>query len=125
VIRRSEQGFTLVEVMTSMVIFSTAILGLMHASTENIKAVGIIEEKQIAGIIADNQIILALNDDRPLRAGSKTEQVEMNGRNWDWELLVENTDVDGFVKLTMNVRAEDDDRVIISRNAFAQLQAEQ
>lgn len=116
--RRAEKGFTLVEVMASMVIFSTAILGLMHAGAENIRAVSIIEEKQIAGIIADNQIILALNSDQPLRPGAKTEQLEMNGLKWDWELLTEETEMDGFLKLTLNVRAADNERIIITRTAF-------
>jgi len=115
----SENGFTLVEVLASLVIFSTAILGLMHAGAENIKAVQLIEQKQIAGIVADNQLILAQTAERGLRLGTSQDVVEMGGQKWDFELRIEETDLDGFVRLVVNVHEENQDRVMISRTAFA------
>lgn len=115
----SESGFTLVEVLASLVIFSIAILGLMHAGAENIKAMQLIEQKQVAGIIADNQLILAQTGDRRLRVGTSQETVDMNGQKWDWDLRVEETDLDGFLRLVVNVREENQDRILISRTAFA------
>lgn len=117
--KTSESGFTLVEVLASLVIFSTAILGLMHAGAENIKAVRLVEQKQIAGIIADNQLILAQTDGRSLRLGTSADVVEMNGQKWDWDLSIEETELDGFLRLVVNVREENQDRIIISRTAFA------
>ena len=114
-----ESGFTLVEVLASLVIFSTAILGLMHAGAENIKAVQLVEQKQVAGIVADNQLILAQTDGRALRLGTNKDVVEMNGQKWDWELRVEETELDGFLRLVVNVREENQDRILISRTAFA------
>lgn len=117
--KSSESGFTLVEVLVSLVIFSTAILGLMHAGAENIKAVRLIEQKQIAGIIADNQLILAQTDGRGLRLGTSQDVVEMSGQKWDWELRVEETELDGFLRIVVNVSEEKQDRIMISRTAFA------
>ncbi|NNC38119.1 MAG: type II secretion system minor pseudopilin GspI [Hyphomonadaceae bacterium] len=123
--KTSESGFTLVEVLASLVIFSIAILGLMHAGAENIKAVQLIEQKQVAGIIADNQLILAQTDERGLRVGTSQETVEMNGQKWDWDLRVEETDLDGFLRLVVNVREENQDRILISRTAFADVTAQE
>jgi general secretion pathway protein I len=122
--KSSESGFTLVEVLASLLIFSIAILGLMHAGAENIKAVRLVEQKQIAGIIADNQLILAQTDERGLRLGTSQEVVEMSGQKWDWELRVEETDLDGFLRLVVNVREENQDRLLISRTAFANVSAQ-
>ena len=119
----SESGFTLVEVLASLLIFSTAILGLMHAGAENIKAVRLVEQKQIAGIIADNQLILAQTDGRGLRLGTSQEAVEMGGQKWDWELRVEETELDGFLRLVVNIHEENQERVFISRTAFANVKA--
>lgn len=120
----SESGFTLVEVLASLLIFSTAILGLMHAGAENIKAVRLVEQKQIAGIIADNQLILAQTDGRGLRLGTSQEAVEMGGQKWDWELRVEETELDGFLRLVVNIHEENQERVFISRTAFANVKAQ-
>ena len=121
----SQSGFTLVEVLASLVIFSTAILGLMHAGAENIKAVQLIEQKQIAGIVADNQLILAQTDERGLRLGTSQDVVEMNGQKWDFELRIEETDLDGFVRLVVDVHEENQDRILISRTAFANTNRDQ
>ena len=121
----SQSGFTLVEVLASLVIFSTAILGLMHAGAENIKAVQLVEQKQIAGIVADNQLILAQTNERGLRLGTSQDVVEMNGQKWDFELRIEETDLDGFVRLVVDVHEENQDRILISRTAFANTNRDQ
>lgn len=124
-VARGQDGFTLVEVLTSLLIFSTAILGLMHAGTENIRAVNVIEQKQTAGIIADNQLILAMNSEQILRPGVTEETLEMNGRDWDWEIRIEDTEQPNFVKLTVYVREKDQEQIILSRVAFADIASQQ
>ncbi len=111
-------GFTLVEVLAALLIFSTAILGLMSAGTENIRIMSKIEQKQIAGIIADNQLILLQNDRRPLRVGSQKGNAEMAGRDWHWQIRTEETGQAGFFKLTAEVKLEDGAQIIITRTAF-------
>ena len=119
-----ENGFTLVEVLVALVIFSTAILGLLNAGTKNIQAVSILEQKQIAGIVADNQLILAMNSEEGLKIGTQTDIVEMDGRKWSWRILTEATEQVGFFKLTINVNIDGFEQVIISRIAFVQAKTE-
>ena len=97
----------------------------MHAGAENIKAVQLIEQKQIAGIVADNQLILAQTDGRGLRLGTSQDVVEMNGQKWDFALRIEETDLDGFVRLVVDVHEENQDRILISRTAFANTKRDQ
>jgi len=117
---KPQNGFTLVEVLVALVIFSTAILGLLSAGTKNIQAVSILEQKQIASIVADNQLILAINSGNALRIGVQTNISEMDGRKWQWRILTEATDQRGFYKLTIEVNQEQNEQIIISRIAFAQ-----
>ena len=56
---QNDSGFSLVEVLAAMVIFTVAILGLSHAGTESIRGAGAIEAKTLGSIIADNQLTLA------------------------------------------------------------------
>ena len=57
----SEAGFTLVEVLAALLIFSFAIIGLTHSGTESVRAITILEHKTYAGIVADNRIVQALS----------------------------------------------------------------
>ena len=63
----SEAGFTLVEVLAALLIFSFAIIGLTHSGTESVRAITILEHKTYAGIVADNRIVQARL--KPLKIG--------------------------------------------------------
>jgi len=115
-----ENGFTLVEVLVALMIFSIAALGLLNAGTKNIQAVNILEQKQIAGIIADNQLILAVHRNAPIRIGTQTNTTEMGGRKWQWRILTETTAQAGFYKLTISVNFDHSEQVIVNRTAFTQ-----
>jgi general secretion pathway protein I len=115
---KRERGFTLIEVMVSLLIFSTAILGLIHAGTENIRSVQIIEQKHIAGIIADNQLILALATQEERQRETATGNVHMAGHDWQWKRTREATQRPGFLKINMSVSLEGEDQVVLSRQAF-------
>ncbi|PHS36751.1 MAG: type II secretion system protein GspI [Robiginitomaculum sp.] len=114
-----KSGFTLIEVLASLLIFSTAILGLMHAGSENIRAMSVLEQKQLAGIVADNQLLLALNRSAPLRVGTQQDSGEMAGRDWNWRIQTQDTGNAGFFKITITVREKTSEQVLMTRFAFA------
>lgn len=114
-----QNGFSLIEVLMALVIFSVAILGLMHAGTQNIRATHSIENKQIAGIVADNQLILALSGSKALRKGRQNDVSKMAGRDWHWDIITNATAQPNFYKLTITVRQNNNPHVLITRTAFA------
>ena len=116
---KKQDGFTLIEVLAALLIFSTAIMGLMHAGTENIRAVQVLERKQLAGIVADNQLLLALNSETPIRPGTQQDDVEMSDRDWLWKIRTEDTGTAGFYRLTVEVKEKTSEQILISRTAFA------
>ena len=117
---KKQAGFTLIEVLVALLIFSTAIMGLMHAGTENIRAVSILEQKQLAGIVADNQLLLALNNsDQSIKPGMQQDSVDMGGRHWLWKIRTEDTGTSGFYRLTITVKQKNSEQVLVSRTAFA------
>ena len=100
-------------------IFSIAILGLLRAGTENIRAVNQVKQKQIAGIIADNQLILAMVGGENLQIGIKQDFTQMSGRDWQWKISTEKTSQAGFYKLTVEVREKNSEQIVIKRTAFS------
>ncbi len=113
-----QDGFTLIEVLVSLMIFSIAILGLIQAGSENIKIIKALEKKQIAEIIADNQLMLAIFD-KPVNAGFVSDEVQAYGYNWSWNLTTSKTEIAGFYQLKIQITQAGSDQILVQRIAFA------
>jgi len=111
-----DEGFTLVEVLAALLIFSFAIIGLTRAGTESVRAVSVLKDKSYAGIVADNQLIRARI--APLEVGAKTGKESVSGKSYDWRVETSDTESDGFYRLIVTVSDAESDQVIISRTAF-------
>jgi len=111
-----EQGFTLVEVLAALLIFSFAIIGLTRAGTESVRAVSVLKDKSYAGIVADNQLIRARI--APLEVGVKTGEEFVSGKPYDWRVETSDTESEGFYRIIVMVSDAETDQLIISRTAF-------
>lgn len=115
-LRKKEDGFTLVEVLAALLIFSFAIIGLTRAGTESVRAVSVLKDKSYAGIVADNQLIRARI--APLEVGVKTGEESVSGKAYDWRVETSKTESTDFYRLIVTVNDADNEQVIISRTAF-------
>lgn len=113
---QTEEGFTLVEVLAALLIFSFAIIGLTRSGTESVRAVSVLQDKSYAGVVADNQLIRARI--QPLEVGTKTGEETVRGKIYEWRVETSKTESDGFYRLIVNVSAEEAQQVIITRTAF-------
>ena len=113
-----DAGFTLIEVLAALLIFSVAIIGLTHSGTESAKAVSVLDHKMLSGIVADNQLILARQ--RPAQVGVKTGQETAMSRDFTYDIETTKTDTQGFYQLVIKVRRKDQDQVLTQRTAFQQ-----
>ena len=109
-------GFTLIEVLSALLIFSFAILGLTASSAQSTRAAAALQDKSYASIVADNQLVLARHDD--LKLGTQSGDVQISTQNFTYRLETETTDIDGFYKLTVQVSLERTQQVLIERVAF-------
>jgi len=113
-----DDGFTLIEVLAALMVFSIALIGLTRAGTESARAVGVIEDKMLAGIVADNQLTLARIDQ--LKNGTQSGHTVLMSRPFEYEISTSKTDVTGFFRVIVKVRHENSDQVIVERTAFRQ-----
>ena len=111
-----EAGFTLVEVLAALLIFSFAIIGLTRAGTESLRAVSVLKDKSYAGIVADNQLIRTRI--APLEVGVKTGKETVSGKTYEWRVETSKTESDGFYRLIVTVNDIESDQLILSRSAF-------
>lgn len=111
-------GFTLIEVVVALGIFSVGVLALIHAQTENLTASGEVRDRVIADIVAENQLVESyLNTDV---AGLRSDAGEINmvGRNWFWTRQVSSTDNPLIARIEINVKRNPDDQTLSSIVAF-------
>ncbi len=115
-IKTNENGFTLVEVLAALLIFSFAIVALTHSGAESVRAVSVLEHKTYAGIVADNRIVQARL--KPLKVGVSSGTESAAGRDYEWREDVSETESDGFYQIIVTVQEKNRDQILITRTAF-------
>ena len=116
--KQKDAGFTLVEVLGSLVIFSVAILGLTRAGTQTVTALNQLEEKTYASVVADNQLALArLESENPF-AQSRIGEEQSGGRRFEYRVERVETEVPEFFELVVSVSSPRTEQVLIERRAF-------
>lgn len=81
---RNEAGFTLVEVLAALAVFSMAAIGLMQVSAQSVRTADAIEQRFAARVVASNVLAEALVQSDVLRAGEVIGSEEQLGRTYDW-----------------------------------------
>lgn len=77
-----QRGFTLIEVMIAMAIFAVSAMAILSATGESINALGAIEKKTLASMVADNQLALLKLSGTP--NGERSGDTLMGGQTWYW-----------------------------------------
>ncbi|MGR6328275.1 type II secretion system minor pseudopilin GspI [Sphingomonas sp. XXL09] len=79
-----EQGFTLIEIMVALAVFSLAVLALVRLESATIRGATILDDTLVANLVARNVANEALTEGRVPTLG-RSAGVENNaGRAWRW-----------------------------------------
>ena len=80
--RKTERGFTLIEVMIALAIFAVAVASLSSAMHNNVRNAGYLKDKTVANWIANNKMVemQAANNYPPLQ--DRTDKIEYAGAEW-------------------------------------------
>lgn len=78
------QGFTLLEVMVALAIFSLVAIALLKTMMTNVNITRLVDEKQLAGWVAENRLSLAMLDRRRFTTSPTQGSEEMNGITFYW-----------------------------------------
>lgn len=109
------RGFTLIEVMLAMAIFSIAGVALLATATTNFTNLSLLEEKMLANWVASNQLVEAkLTESWPPKNNKKGEE-ELAGQTWFWQQKVIKTTDNDLRALSVEVRKnEKAEKAIVS-----------
>ena len=109
-----DAGFTLVEVLAALAIFSIAIVGLSGAGAQSASHAQRLTDKTYAGIVADN--VLVREQLEPPKLGLKRGTESAGGQTYDWVLDTQETAQDGLLEITARVSEGED--LLIERRAY-------
>jgi len=103
-------GFTLIEVMVALVVFSVVSVALVKNTTTSLRQSGMIEDRTIAWWLAENEMtslrMLPRTDDNYPNSGTSREVVELGHTSWDVETTVEATENDYVRRIVITVYRE-------------------
>ncbi|TDK28684.1 type II secretion system protein GspI [Luteimonas aestuarii] len=116
-----QSGFSLIELLVAMAVFALVVLALLNLSGESTRTAAHVEERVLAGIVAQNLAAEAMLLEPRALATPAAGVEELGGRRWRW--LREPSEVDtgdGGRLLAIRVRVGpgDGDRVSIDTQLF-------
>jgi general secretion pathway protein I len=102
--RSAEHGFTLIEVMVALAVFSLAILALVRLQGAGVRGAGLVDEALVAQMVARNVALAAYTEPQPPIPGRATG-VERNGRSaWRWTRQVSSLGDAGVTRIDVAVQ---------------------
>ena len=98
-----QNGFTLIEIMVALAVFSLAALALIRLEGATIRGATILDSTLTAQIVARNVAIEAVTDARPPVIGDTTGVESNGGRAWQWTRHVEATGDSRILRIDVTV----------------------
>ncbi len=104
--KRSDiNGFTLLEMLVALAIFSLAALALVRLQAVSARTSADLRVRTVAQIVARNLMIERITDPKAPSLGDSTGVAENAGRKWSWAQRVEGADNDRLAVITIRVDA--------------------
>ena len=82
--RQGERGFTLIEMLVALSVFSLAALALIRLQAYTARNAAELETRVIAQSVVRNRSVEILTDPRPPALGKSGGQVKNGGLIWNW-----------------------------------------
>jgi len=98
-----EDGFTLLEMLVALAIFSLAALALVRLQAVSARTTVDLRVRTMAQIVARNLMIERLTDPQAPALGASSGVAENAGRQWPWAQQVDKADNDRLLVVTIRV----------------------
>ncbi|NZA26601.1 type II secretion system minor pseudopilin GspI [Luteimonas sp. SJ-92] len=117
-----QRGFSLLEMLVAMAVFGLVVIALLNLSGENTRTTAIVEERVLAGVVAENRAVEAATEPLPALAGATQGSERLGDRDWDWTRTVNATDDAAIVRVEVMVMPAGSDRVAAGTTLFREVQ---
>jgi general secretion pathway protein I len=115
---RNESGFSLLEVVVALAVFSLGALATLNVLGESGRNATVDEQRMVAGIVAENRIAELMAQTRPPAPGSSRGVERAMGRDWEWEQVVAASPEPRILRIDVKVREAGRTQVISEISSF-------
>ncbi|MFZ2998520.1 type II secretion system minor pseudopilin GspI [Sphingobium sp.] len=99
----NEHGFTLLEMLVALAVFSLAALALVRLQGVTLRTAADLDSKALGQIVARNLMVNVQTDPLPPSAGEAEGNVDNGGRRWHWRRTVKPTDDQRLLQIDLTV----------------------
>lgn len=100
----SEEGFTLIEMMVALAVFSLAALALLRLEGATVSSTAALQDQTVAQIVARNIAAEVLTDPVAPSYGQTGGQVVNGGRPWSWTRVTARSPESRIQQITIQVQ---------------------
>lgn len=116
--RRGQEGFSLIELLVALAVFSLAVMALLNLAGESTRVAASLEERVLAGVVADNRAVEALAPEEPPQPGLSEGVEQAGGREWRWIRSVTATPDPDIIRVEVRVGFPGQDATLAEVTAF-------
>lgn len=101
--RADERGFTLLEMLVALAVFSLAALALVRLQGVTLRTAADLDSKALGQIVARNLMVEVQTDPESPSVGTEEGDVDNGGRRWHWIRTVRPTDEARLLQVDLTV----------------------
>jgi len=116
--RGPEAGFTLLETVVALAVFSLAALALIDLQSEELRTAHGLTERTIAQIIAENRLVMRMAAVDAPEPGLRRGETGMAERSWLWRERVVAVQGSDLLRIDVDVRREAEGEILARMTGF-------
>lgn len=99
-------GFTLIEMMVALAVFSLAALAMVHLQGYSVRTAATLSDSALAWQVAQNLAVERLSAPNAPAIGEEAGEIENGGRRWRWKVTTAKTEDARLVTLDISVSGQ-------------------